>query len=153
MSDLLADFDREKFELQKQQTQSIEELMNDTNLRLARMENEYRRQMETTVRYNDHFYSVQSECYYNCFISAIKSLFSLSPWMEIRKQQFCSLLFSSSLFFFYISSVPPLCFLLKQFHIFVFFSSPNLNICVFLTPSVIRHKGIGRSRSSVVGGS
>ena len=41
--------EQEKFVLQKKHTQSIQELLDDTNQRLAKMEAQYRAQAQSTV--------------------------------------------------------------------------------------------------------
>ena len=46
----VADMEQEKFELQKKHTESIQELVEDTNQRLAKMETEYSVQTQATVR-------------------------------------------------------------------------------------------------------
>ncbi|KAK2149001.1 hypothetical protein LSH36_472g02048 [Paralvinella palmiformis] len=48
ISDLQSHYEEEKFNLQKQHTKNIQELLDDTNTRLAKMESEYNQQMETT---------------------------------------------------------------------------------------------------------
>lgn len=45
----MAELEQEKIELQKKHTQSIQELLEDTNQRLAKMESEYSVQMQATV--------------------------------------------------------------------------------------------------------
>lgn len=42
--------EKEKFELQKRHTESIQELLEDTNVRLNKMEGEYVAQTRSTVR-------------------------------------------------------------------------------------------------------
>lgn len=42
--------EKEKFELQKRHTENIQELLEDTNVRLNKMEGEYAAQMQSTVR-------------------------------------------------------------------------------------------------------
>ena len=46
---LTATFEDEKFELQKSHTKAIQELLEDTNSRLHKMESEYQQQIESTV--------------------------------------------------------------------------------------------------------
>lgn len=41
--------EKEKFELQKQHTENIQELLEDTNIRLNKMEGEYMAQTQSTV--------------------------------------------------------------------------------------------------------
>lgn len=41
--------EKEKFELQKQHTENIQELLEDTNVRLTKMEGEYVAQTQATV--------------------------------------------------------------------------------------------------------
>ena len=45
----MAHFEQEKFDIQKQHTRNIQELLDDTNVRLQKMEDEYNQQMESTV--------------------------------------------------------------------------------------------------------
>ena len=45
----MAEFEQEKFEMQKQHTQNIQELLDETNQRLQKMETEYNQQNATTV--------------------------------------------------------------------------------------------------------
>ena len=49
MNDKIAEFEQEKFEMQKQHTQNIQELLDETNQRLQKMETEYNQQNATTV--------------------------------------------------------------------------------------------------------
>ena len=49
LQDTLAAFEQEKFDMQKQHTRSMQELLDDTNSRLQRMEDEYTEQMQQTV--------------------------------------------------------------------------------------------------------
>ena len=49
LHDAAADFEQEKFEMQKRQTKNIQELLDDTNSRLQRMEHEYSQQTAATV--------------------------------------------------------------------------------------------------------
>lgn len=42
-------YEQEKFDLQKQHTKTIQELLDDTNQRLQKMEDEYGSQMQATV--------------------------------------------------------------------------------------------------------
>ena len=49
MNDKIAEFEQEKFEMQKQHTQNIQELLDETNQRLQKMETEYNQQNSTTV--------------------------------------------------------------------------------------------------------
>ncbi|XP_013402833.1 centrosomal protein of 112 kDa [Lingula anatina] len=48
MHDLVADFEQEKFDMQKQHTKNIQELLEDTNGRLQKMEHEYSEQAVQT---------------------------------------------------------------------------------------------------------
>ena len=50
----MADFEQEKFELQKIHTKNIQELLDDTNHRLHKMESEYQAQAAATVSANTH---------------------------------------------------------------------------------------------------
>lgn len=45
----VAEMEREKFDLQKRHTESIQELLEDTNARLRRMEGEYTAQTQATA--------------------------------------------------------------------------------------------------------
>lgn len=45
----VTEMEHEKFELQKKHTENIQELLEDTNLRLAKMEAEYNARSQTTV--------------------------------------------------------------------------------------------------------
>lgn len=45
----VTEMEQEKFELQKKQTGNIQALLEDTNLRLAKMEAEYNAQSQATV--------------------------------------------------------------------------------------------------------
>lgn len=45
----VTEMEQEKFELQKKHTQNIQELLEDTNLRLAKMEAEYNARSQATV--------------------------------------------------------------------------------------------------------
>ena len=46
----MAAFEQEKFDMQKQHTKSMQELLDETNARLQRMEEEYTEQISQTVR-------------------------------------------------------------------------------------------------------
>lgn len=46
----VAEMEKEKFELQKRHTENIQELLEDTNVRLNKMEGDYAAQMQSTVR-------------------------------------------------------------------------------------------------------
>lgn len=48
LNDKVAEFEQEKFEMQKQHTQNIQELLDETNQRLQKMETEYNQQNGTT---------------------------------------------------------------------------------------------------------
>ncbi|KAL9956211.1 hypothetical protein ACROYT_G037657 [Oculina patagonica] len=48
LNDKVAEFEQEKFEMQKQHTQNIQELLDETNQRLQKMETEYNQQNATT---------------------------------------------------------------------------------------------------------
>lgn len=52
LNDKVAEFEQEKFEMQKQHTQNIQELLDETNQRLQKMETEYNQQNSTTVSTN-----------------------------------------------------------------------------------------------------
>ena len=45
----VTEMEQEKFELQKKHTENIQELLEDTNLRLAKMEAEYNARSQATV--------------------------------------------------------------------------------------------------------
>ena len=45
----MADFEQEKFEMQKQQTKAIQDILDDTNTRLHKMELEYNTQVDNHV--------------------------------------------------------------------------------------------------------
>lgn len=45
----VTEMEQEKFELQKKHTENIQELLEDTNLRLAKMESEYNARSQATV--------------------------------------------------------------------------------------------------------
>lgn len=49
MHDVVARFEQEKFDMQKQHTKNIEELLEDTNHRLQKMEDDYSQQQQQTV--------------------------------------------------------------------------------------------------------
>ncbi|KAK3093597.1 hypothetical protein FSP39_017877 [Pinctada imbricata] len=49
MNDMISDFEQEKFEMQKQHTKSIQEILDDTNSRLQKMEKEYSQQTASTA--------------------------------------------------------------------------------------------------------
>ncbi|XP_078612009.1 centrosomal protein of 112 kDa-like isoform X3 [Branchiostoma floridae x Branchiostoma japonicum] len=48
LHDMVADFEQEKFDMQKQHTKNIQELLDDTNNRLQKMEQEYQAQTAST---------------------------------------------------------------------------------------------------------
>ena len=48
--DMEADLEQQKFELQKLHTRNIQEILDDTNARLQRMDAEYNQQVASTVR-------------------------------------------------------------------------------------------------------
>ncbi|XP_066292704.1 centrosomal protein of 112 kDa-like isoform X1 [Branchiostoma lanceolatum] len=48
LHDMVADFEQEKFDMQKQHTKNIQELLDDTNNRLQKMEQEYQAQAAST---------------------------------------------------------------------------------------------------------
>ena len=52
INDIVAEFEQEKFEMQKQHTKSIQEILDDTNARLQKMEKEYSQQTLSTVGYH-----------------------------------------------------------------------------------------------------
>lgn len=56
LHDLEADFEQQKFDLQKLHTRNIQEILDDTNSRLQRMETEYSQQASSTV--SDNFDSI-----------------------------------------------------------------------------------------------
>lgn len=45
----VAEMEKDKFELQKHHTETIQELLEDTNVRLSKMEADYVVQMQSTV--------------------------------------------------------------------------------------------------------
>lgn len=49
MNDIIAEFEQEKFEMQKQHTKNIQDILDDTNTRLQKMEKEYGQQTASTV--------------------------------------------------------------------------------------------------------
>ncbi|XP_035824981.1 uncharacterized protein LOC101862025 isoform X2 [Aplysia californica] len=49
LHDVMAEFEQEKYDLQKQHTQNIQEILDDTNSRLQRMEAEYSQQTTSTT--------------------------------------------------------------------------------------------------------
>jgi centrosomal protein CEP112 len=49
----VSEFEQEKFEMQKQHTKNIQEILDDTNARLQKMEREYSQQTTSTVS-NSH---------------------------------------------------------------------------------------------------
>jgi centrosomal protein CEP112 len=49
MNDMFAEFEQEKFEMQKQHTKNIQGILDDTNARLQKMEKEYGQQTASTV--------------------------------------------------------------------------------------------------------
>ncbi|XP_062621542.1 centrosomal protein of 112 kDa-like isoform X5 [Saccostrea cucullata] len=51
MNDMIADFEQEKFEMQKQHTKNIQDILDDTNARLQKMEKEYGQQTASTEVY------------------------------------------------------------------------------------------------------
>ena len=52
LHDVMSEFEQEKYALQKQHTQNIQEILDDTNSRLQRMEAEYSQQTTSTVSEN-----------------------------------------------------------------------------------------------------
>lgn len=46
---MIAEFEQEKFEMQKQHTKNIQDILDDTNTRLQKMEKEYGQQTASTV--------------------------------------------------------------------------------------------------------
>lgn len=52
INDIVSEFEQEKFDMQKQHTKNIQEILDDTNARLQKMEKEYSQQTTATVRYN-----------------------------------------------------------------------------------------------------
>lgn len=60
-----AEHEQEKIELQKGQTASIQQLMDDTNVRLIKMEDDYRKQSKSMgTRLSDLFF-INTNAYYN----------------------------------------------------------------------------------------
>ncbi|XP_078313645.1 centrosomal protein of 112 kDa-like isoform X5 [Crassostrea virginica] len=49
MNDMIAEFEQEKFEMQKQHTKNIQDILDDTNTRLQKMEKEYGQQTASTA--------------------------------------------------------------------------------------------------------
>lgn len=49
MNDIIAEFEQEKFEMQKQHTKNIQDILDDTNTRLQKMEKEYGQQTASTA--------------------------------------------------------------------------------------------------------
>ena len=49
IQDMIGSMEREKYELQKGHTKSIQDLLEDTNQRLTNMEDEYNSQSQATV--------------------------------------------------------------------------------------------------------
>ena len=49
INDIVGEFEQEKFEMQKHHTKSIQEILDDTNARLQKMEKEYSQQTLSTV--------------------------------------------------------------------------------------------------------
>lgn len=49
LNDMETDFEQQKFDLQKLHTRNIQEILDDTNTRLQRMEAEYNQQAVNTV--------------------------------------------------------------------------------------------------------
>ena len=74
VSDLQGQFEEEKFNLQKQHTKNIQELLDDTNTRLAKMEGEYSQQMEATVR---KYRIYISYVYYNVLLIILSMFIAL----------------------------------------------------------------------------
>ena len=48
----MSEFEQEKFDMQKQHTKNIQEILDDTNARLQKMEKEYSQQTTATVCYS-----------------------------------------------------------------------------------------------------
>lgn len=51
INDLVNNYEKDKFELQKQHTCAFQELVDETNLRLKKVECEYNSQQSITVKY------------------------------------------------------------------------------------------------------
>lgn len=49
INDIVSEFEQEKFDMQKQHTKNIQEILDDTNARLQKMEKEYSQQTTATV--------------------------------------------------------------------------------------------------------
>ena len=49
VQDKIAEFEEEKFAMQKEHARNIQELLNETNERLKKIENEYLQKIESTV--------------------------------------------------------------------------------------------------------
>lgn len=49
MIDLINNYEKEKFDLQKQHTSAFQDLVEETNLRLKKVESEYNEQQSITV--------------------------------------------------------------------------------------------------------
>lgn len=57
----VAEMEKEKFELQKRHTETIQELLEDTNVRLNKMEGDYMVQTQSTV--SDSLFSSHPSCF------------------------------------------------------------------------------------------
>ena len=53
LHDAIADFEQEKFDMQKQHTRAIQDILDDTNGRLLKMEEDYSTQVEDHVSKRD----------------------------------------------------------------------------------------------------
>ena len=84
VNDNIAEFEQEKFEMQKQHTRNIQELLDDTNDRLHKMETEYNQQSATTVGFS-HSFAIS--CNHAVFLA-----------MELRQYRIVSILHMSSHF-------------------------------------------------------
>jgi len=52
LTDLQTEFEQDKFDMQKQHTKNIQEILDDTNARLQKMEREYSQQTASTVSFS-----------------------------------------------------------------------------------------------------
>jgi hypothetical protein len=56
LTDLQTEFEQDKFDMQKQHTKNIQEILDDTNARLQKMEREYSQQTASTVSFSQILY-------------------------------------------------------------------------------------------------
>ena len=55
---LIENYEREKFELQKQHTKAFQDLVDETNFRLKKVDSEYNTQQNITVRFSLFDFSI-----------------------------------------------------------------------------------------------